>query len=72
MSTSKDAGTKTITGKVRLSYVNVFKPRAQEEGQEPKYSVCVLIPKSDKDTVAKVKAAIEAAKANGADQWGGK
>jgi len=72
MSTSKDAGTKTITGKVRLSYVNVFKPRAQEEGQEPKYSVYVLIPKSDKDTVAKVKAAIEAAKANGADQWGGK
>lgn len=72
MSTAKDAGTKVITAKVRLSYVNLFKPRAQEEGQEPKYSVCVLIPKSDKETVAKVKAAIEAAKTGGADQWGGK
>lgn len=69
---AKDAGTKVITGKARLSYVNLFKPRAQEEGQEPKYSVCVLIPKSDKETVAKVKAAIEAAKTAGVDQWGGK
>jgi len=72
MSTPKDAGTKVITGKVRLSYANLFKPRAQEPGQEPKYSVCVLIPKTDKETVAKVKAAIEAAKTGGADQWGGK
>jgi hypothetical protein len=72
MSTVKDAGTKVVTGKVRLSYANLFKPRAQEEGQEPKYSVCVLIPKSDKETVAKIKEAIEAAKAKGADQWGGK
>jgi hypothetical protein len=69
---AKDAGTKVITGKVRLSYANLFKPRAQEAGQEPKYSVCVLIPKSDKETVAKVKAAIDAAKEKGADQWGGK
>ena len=72
MSTAKDAGTKVITGKVRLSYANLFKPRAQEAGQEPKYSVCVLIPKSDKETVAKVKAAIDAAKEKGAEMWGGK
>lgn len=68
----KDAATKVITGKVRLSYVNIFKPRAQEEGQDPKYSVCVLIPKSDKETLAKIKDAIEAAKAKNAEQWGGK
>jgi hypothetical protein len=72
MSTVKDAGTKVVTGKVRLSYANLFKPRAQEEGQEPKYSVCVLIPKSDKETLAKIKEAIEAAKVKGVDQWGGK
>jgi hypothetical protein len=69
---AKDAGTKMITGKVRLSYANLFKPRAQEAGQEPKYSVCVLIPKDDKETIAKVKAAVEAAKTKGADLWGGK
>lgn len=59
--------TKVVTGKVRLSYVNLFEPRAAEEGKDPKYSVCLLIPKSDKATVAAVRAAIataaEAAKA---------
>ena len=30
-------------------------------GGEPKYSVSLIIPKSDKRTIAKVKAAIEAA-----------
>jgi hypothetical protein len=73
MSTNNaNAATKVITGKVRMSYANLFKARAQEAGQEPKYSVCLLIPKSDVDGVAKVKAAIEAAKAKGAEMWGGK
>ncbi|MCL6888108.1 DUF2815 family protein, partial [Clostridioides difficile] len=40
--------TKVVTGKVRLSYCNIFKSRAMVEGAEPKYSVCILIPKSDK------------------------
>lgn len=64
--------TKVVTGKVRLSYVNVFQPRASKPGQEPKYSICVLIPKSDTATLNKVKAAIEAAKQAGAPTWGGK
>lgn len=73
MSTAtKDAATKIVTGKVRLSFVNLFKPRAQEEGQEPKYSVCILIPKDDKETVAKIKSAIDASKTKGTDSWGGK
>lgn len=70
--TTKEAATKVVTGKVRLSYANLFKARAQEVGQEPKYSVCLLIPKSDVDCVAKIKSAIEAAKAKGAEMWGGK
>jgi len=70
--TSKEAATKVITGKVRMSYANLFKARAQEAGQEPKYSVCLLIPKTDVDGVAKIKSAIEAAKAKGAEMWGGK
>ena len=52
-----------ITGKVRLSYANLFTPKASEDGGDPKYSVAILIPKSDKATLNKVKAAIEAVKA---------
>jgi hypothetical protein len=69
---SNPSPTKVVTGKVRLSYVNVFEPRAGMNGGDPKYSVCVLIPKSDTATVNKVKAAIEAAKEAGKATWGGK
>ncbi len=68
----KNTDTKVITGKVRLSYAHLFKPQAIDEGQEPKYSVCLLIPKSDKKTLKKIKNAIEAAKQAGAPKWGGK
>lgn len=64
--------TKVVTGKVRLSYANLFTPRAAMPGQEEKYSLCVLIPKTDKATIEKVKAAIEAAKQEGAAKFGGK
>lgn len=69
---TKNEGTKVVTGKVRLSYCNLFQPRAVEEGQDAKYSCTVLVPKSDKVTSAKIKAAIEAAKAAGASVFGGK
>lgn len=46
------------TGKIRFSYPNLFTPRASAEGQTPKYSMCVLIPKADKATKAKIDAAI--------------
>ena len=62
--------TKVITGTVRLSYVNVFKPKAINEGQDPKYSVCLLIPKEDKATLKKIRDAIEAEKkAGAAEKW---
>ena len=64
--------TKVITGKVRFSYVFVFTPRAPSPGQDPKYSVRLLIPKSDRETLHKIKAAIEAAKQQGLKLWGGK
>ena len=54
--------TKVVTGKVRFSYVNVFEPTAMNEGETPKYNVCIIIPKSDTATVDKIKKAIEAAK----------
>ena len=57
--------TKVITGKVRFCYTNVFEPVAMADGDTPKYSVCILIPKSDTKTINKIKAAIEAAKQAG-------
>mgnify|MGYP002578955310 CR=1 FL=1 len=65
--------TKVITGKVRFSYVNIFKSRAFQAGQDAKYSVCLLIPKEDKATIKKIKAAIDAAAQDGiSSKWGGK
>ena len=65
--------TKVITGTIRFSYLNVFKPKAINEGQEPKYSVCLLIPKDDKATLNKIRKAIEAEKkAGAAEKWKGK
>ena len=53
--------TKVITGPgTRWSYCNAWEPKAIN-GSEPKYSVSLIIPKSDKKTIAKIKAAIEAA-----------
>lgn len=63
--------TKVITGKVRLSYCNVFEPQSIDGGDE-KYSTAILIPKSDKETLRKIKAATEAAKELGKSKWGGK
>lgn len=46
-----------VTGKVRFSYVNVFTPRVTPSGDE-KYSVTLLIPKSDVETKQKIDAEI--------------
>lgn len=54
--------TQITTGKVRFSYCNLFTPRAAQEGAKEKYSVTLLIPKSDKATIQKIKAAMEEAK----------
>lgn len=60
-----------VTGMVRLSYTNLVRPYARE-GQEPKYSTTILIPKNDVATLQRINAAIEAATADGvANKWGG-
>ena len=51
---------KVITGVCRLSYANIWQAKSINGGA-PKYSASVLIPKGDTKTVAKVKAAIQAA-----------
>ena len=52
---------KVITGpNTRWSYANVWEPKSINGGT-PKFSVSLIIPKSDTKTVEKIKAAIEAA-----------
>ena len=63
---------KVVTGKVRLSYANVWEPKAQSEGQKPKYSVSIIIPKDDKDTLEKINEAILKAIDEGVAKFGGK
>ena len=53
--------TKVITGPdTRWSYANVWQAKAINGG-EPKFSVSLIIPKSDKKTISRIEAAIEAA-----------
>ena len=53
--------TKVITGvNTRWSYANVWDPKSINGGT-PKYSVSLIIPKSDTETITKIKAAIQAA-----------
>jgi len=54
--------TQITTRKVRFSFCNIFTPRSIDGGPA-KYSVTLLIPKTDKATLGKIKQAIEAAKA---------
>lgn len=63
--------TRVLTGKCRASYVHLFEPHISI-GSEPKYSVSLIIPKSDTETIANIRAAIEEAKQNSVSKWGGK
>ena len=56
---------KVITGpRTRWSYANIWEPKSINGGA-PKYSVSLIIPKDDIETVDKIKAAIKAAYAEG-------
>jgi len=64
--------TKVITGKnTRLSYFHGWEPTSINGGSE-RYSVSVLIPKDDKETVKAINDAIDAAIEEGIAKFGGK
>ena len=69
--TNMNQATKVITGEVRFSYLHVFEKSSINGGDE-KYSVSLLIPKTDKKTIAAINKAIEAAKQAGIGKFGGK
>lgn len=64
---------KIVTGKVRFSYVNIFQPKMNDQGKE-KYSLMLLIPKTDAATINKIKKAVEEVKMDekSKSKWGGK
>lgn len=65
--------TRITTGKVRFSYVHIFKPYAYQPGQDEKYSICLLIPKKDEKTIRKIRAAINGELRDGTEsRWGGR
>lgn len=68
---NKTNSTKVVTGVVRLSYEHVWEP-ASVNGSNPKYSVSLIIPKSDTKTIAAINQAIDNAIRDGAAKFGGK
>ena len=64
-------GIKVVFGEVRFSYCHVFEPWSSN-GEEAKYSVSLLIPKSNKQILKQIKQAIEQAKQEGISKFGGK
>lgn len=68
----QNIATKVLTGEVRLSYANLTNPRAPQQGGEPKYSVTLLIPKTDTATKLDIDNSIKAAYEEGVSKkWGG-
>ncbi len=68
---AKKSPCKVVTGVVRLSYANVHEPKSINGGAE-KYSVSLIIPKSDTKTIAAINAAIDVAIEEGKGKFGGK
>ena len=63
--------TKVVTGpETRLSYAHVWEPQSIN-GSDPKYSVSLIIPKTDTKTVDAIKQAIKAAYAEGLNKLKG-
>ncbi|MDR1705182.1 MAG: DUF2815 family protein [Clostridiales bacterium] len=70
---NKNAATKVITGMARLSYAHIWVPSSMSDNDPEKYSVSVLIPKSDARTVAAINKAVNAAiEAGISSKFGGK
>lgn len=68
---SQTTKVKVVTNKVRFSYANVFTPKAAQEGGPLKYSVSLIIPKTDTETIDRINKAFEEVKAASAAIWGG-
>ena len=57
--------TKVVTGLCTFSFLNCWEPKPAQDGGKAKYSVSLIIPKSDTRTIEKIRSAIQAAYAEG-------
>ena len=64
MSTTKNLSVTKVIIPCRISFANIWEPKAIN-GWDEKYSVSCVIPKSDKKTIARIQKAVEAAKEDG-------
>jgi hypothetical protein len=72
MTNQKNFSATKVVIPCRISFANIWEPKAINGGDE-KYSVSCLIPKSDKKTLARIQKAVEAAKEDGKTRkWSGK
>lgn len=67
MSTSTKK-TKIVTGICRLSYANLLYPTTNTDGQQPRYSVSIVIPKTDTATLNAIMQATREAYEAGSDK----
>lgn len=61
MASKEKSPTRVTTGKVLLSYVHLNKPfkDPKKPDEKPKYKLMVVVDKKDKETIAKIRAAIK-------------
>lgn len=64
-------GNRVVTNEVRLSYVTIAEPKGME-GADPKYSVSIIIPKSDAETIGLINRMVDKAIEDGVAKFGGK
>lgn len=69
---TKSDDNRVVTGEVRLSYAHLFEPWTNDPEKEARYGATLLIPKTDKDTIARIRKAEATAKEEGKGLWGGK
>lgn len=63
--------TKCLIGEARMNFVHVFTPDSFDDKSEPKYSVVLAFPKSDKKLYATIQKAIDECVEKAKAQYGG-
>lgn len=63
--------TRVVNGEVRLSYAHIWEPNSIQGGK-PKYSVSLIIPKTNTATITAIEKTIDAAIDAGTAKFGGK
>ena len=63
--------TKCLVGEARMNFARVFKPEAIDEKSNPKYSIVLTFPKSNKELYKTIQAAINECTEKAKAQYGG-